>query len=177
MSRIGKNPIEVPDAVDVAISGQCITVKGKLGELSESLHSDVKVEYDNNVVTVLPANKSITSRKMWGTTRSILNNLVVGVSEGFDKKLEIYGVGYRAQVQGNSLQLSLGFSHDIIYEIPSGIKIECTDQTHIIVSGLEKQRVGQIAAEIRDFRPPEPYKGKGIRYADEYVVRKEGKKK
>ena len=177
MSRIGKNPVTLPDGVSVDIAGVVVTAKGKLGELSAQFTDDVEVTQEDNMVYVKPRNESREARKMWGTSKSIINNLVLGVSEGFTRKLEINGVGYRAQVQGESLTLQLGFSHDVNYPIPEGIEIKCPDQNHIEISGVNKQRVGQVAAEIRSYRPPEPYKGKGIRYDDEYILRKEGKKK
>ena len=177
MSRIGKNPVTLPDGVSVDIAGVVVTAKGKLGELSAQFTDDVEVTQEDNMVYVKPRNESREARKMWGTSKSIINNLVVGVSEGFTRNLEINGVGYRAQVQGKSLTLQLGFSHDVNYPIPEGIEIKCPDQNHIEISGVNKQRVGQVAAEIRSYRPPEPYKGKGIKYDDEYILRKEGKKK
>jgi len=177
MSRIGKNPVEVPEGVDVAIVGQQVTAKGKLGELSFTLSDDVDLSREENMVVVKPRGNSNNARKMWGTARAVINNLVVGVSEGFIRNLEINGVGYRAQVQGNELVLQLGFSHEVRHAVPDGITIKCPDQTHITVEGVDKQKVGQTAAEIRSYRPPEPYKGKGIKYANEYVRRKEGKKK
>lgn len=177
MSRVGKNPVEIPDGVSVDIAGQVVTVKGKLGELSATLVDDVEVGQEGNLISVNIRNDSIAARKMWGTSRSIINNLVVGVSEGFSRNLEINGVGYRAQVQGKELVLQLGFSHEIRFAVPEGITVQCEDQNHIAISGADKQKVGQTAAEIRGFRPPEPYKGKGIKYEGEYVFRKEGKKK
>ena len=177
MSRIGKNPVEIPGGVTFEVAGQFVTVKGKEGELSLNVAEDVEIVRDGNLVSVKPRNETLIARKLWGTTRSLVNNLIVGVSEGFSRKLEINGVGYRAQVQGKELVMQLGLSHEIKFLIPEGIKIECPDQTHISVSGADKQQVGQTAAEIRKFRPPEPYKGKGIKYEDEYIFRKEGKKK
>ncbi|MBC8337730.1 MAG: 50S ribosomal protein L6 [Alphaproteobacteria bacterium] len=177
MSRIGKNPVEIPDGVTIDVAGQVVTAKGKLGELSAMLTDDVDVSMADKLITVTPRADTKSARKMWGTSRSVISNLVSGVSEGFSRNLEIQGVGYRAQVQGKDLILQLGFSHEVRFAIPEGIKIECPDQTHITVSGSDKQKVGQTAAEIRSFRPPEPYKGKGIRYEGEYVFRKEGKKK
>ncbi len=177
MSRVGQVPVPVPDGVDVKIDGFIVSAKGKLGELSALLTDDVTVEQADNQITVKPANESQRARQMWGTARAVVNNLVVGVSEGFSKKLEINGTGYRAQVQGNDLVLQLGFSHDVQFKIPEGIKINCPDQTHVEISGTDKQRVGQVAAEIRGYRPPEPYKGKGVKYEGEYILRKEGKKK
>ncbi|NQV82344.1 MAG: 50S ribosomal protein L6 [Rhodospirillales bacterium] len=177
MSRIGKNPVEIPDGVTVDVAGKVVTAKGKLGELSIILTDDVEIGMDNKLITVKPTNNTMFARKMWGTSRSIIENMVSGVSKGFSRNLEIQGVGYRAQVQGKDLILQLGFSHEVRFPVPQGIKIECSDQTHISVTGPDKQRVGQTASEIRSFRPPEPYKGKGIRYEGEYVIRKEGKKK
>lgn len=177
MSRIGKNPVEIPDGVTVEITGQNLTAKGKLGELSLTLSDEVEVAREGEQILVKPRNDGIAAQKLWGTSRSLINNLVSGVSEGFSRNLEINGVGYRAQVQGKELVLQLGLSHEIRFPVPDGIEIKCSDQTHIAVSGTDKQKVGQTAAEIRGFRPPEPYKGKGIRYEGEYVFRKEGKKK
>ncbi len=177
MSRIGKNPVEVPDGVEVQIDGQNVRAKGKLGELSATLTDDVEVGREDNVIWIKPRNESLKARKLWGTSRSVVSNLVVGVSDGFTKNLEITGVGYRAQVQGSDLILQLGYSHEVRYPIPRELKIECPEQTKISISGADKQKVGQAAAVIRAYRPPEPYKGKGIRYEDEYIVRKEGKKK
>ena len=177
MSRIGKNPVEIPDGVSVEVAGQMVTAKGKLGQLSVSLTDDVKIVQESNKISVTKQDDSLKARKMWGTTRSLINNLVMGVSEGFTKKLEINGVGYRAQVQGKELVLQLGFSHDVKFPIPEGIKITCSDQTHINIFGVNKQMVGQVASDIRGYRPPEPYKGKGIKYEAEQILRKEGKKK
>ena len=177
MSRIGKNPVEIPDGVTFEVAGQVVTAKGKEGALSLTVAEDVEIARDGNLVWVKPRNETLIARKLWGTTRSLVNNLIVGVSEGFLRKLEINGVGYRAQVQGKELVMQLGFSHEIKFPIPEGIKVECPDQTHISISGADKQKVGQTAAEIRKFRPPEPYKGKGIKYENEYIFRKEGKKK
>lgn len=177
MSRIGKNPVEIPDGVTFEVAGQVVTAKGKEGELTLMVAEDVEIARDGNLVWVKPRNETLIARKLWGTTRSLVNNLIIGVSEGFSRKLEINGVGYRAQVKGQELILQLGFSHEIKFSIPEGIKVECADQTHISISGADKQKVGQTAAEIRKFRPPEPYKGKGIKYENEYIFRKEGKKK
>jgi large subunit ribosomal protein L6 len=177
MSRIGKYPVEIPNGVSVQVEGIVVTAKGKLGELSARLTDDVEITTQDNAVIVQPRPDAANAKKMWGTSRAIIAGLVEGVSEGFIKKLEINGVGYRAQVQGKDLVLQLGYSHDVKYPIPTGIKIECPDQTHIEISGADKQKVGQVAAEIRGYRPPEPYKGKGIKYADEFILRKEGKKK
>ena len=177
MSRIGSNPVSIPDGVSVDVAGIVVTVKGKLGELSAKITDDIEVQQKNNLLWIKPRNNTRHARKMWGTSRSLISNIVVGVSEGFTRKLELNGVGYRAQVQGNKLNMQLGFSEDINYHIPDGINIICPDQTHIEVNGPDKQRVGQVAAEIRAYRPPEPYKGKGIKYDNEYILRKEGKKK
>lgn len=177
MSRIGKHPVPIPDGVTVEISGRQVTAKGKLGELHVTLMEEVEVKRDGDQIVVRPRDDSDRAQQMWGTARSVVNNLVTGVAEGFTRSLEINGVGYRAQVQGKDLVLQLGFSHEVRYTVPDGITVQCADQTHIAVSGADKQRVGQTAAEIRAFRPPEPYKGKGIKYADEYILRKEGKKK
>ncbi len=177
MSRIGKNPVEIPDGVNVEIAGQIVTAKGKLGELSATFADEVEIGRDGDQIWVKPRNDGKSAQKLWGTSRSIIANLVSGVVEGFSRNLEIQGVGYRAQVQGKDLVLQLGFSHEVRFTVPEGLDIKCPDQTHITVSGTDKQKVGQTAAEIRSFRPPEPYKGKGIRYEGEYVFRKEGKKK
>ena len=175
MSRVGMLPVEVPDGVDFQISGGEVRAKGKLGELSVRVGDEVEISREENLIWVKPANDTKRARTMWGTTRSLINNIVAGVSQGFEKKLEITGVGYRAQVQGKNLILQLGYSHEIRYAIPEGIKIEAPSQTEIVVSGADNQKVGQVAAEIRSFRKPEPYKG--VRYADEIILRKEGKKK
>ena len=177
MSRVGMLPVEVPDGVDLEIANGEIKAKGKMGELSMNVVDEVKISREGNLVRVKPANDGKRARTMWGTTRSLLNNLVIGVSEGFEKKLEINGVGYRAQLQGRELVLQLGHSHEIRYQVPEGIKIEAPSQTDITISGANNQVVGQVAAEIRSYRKPEPYKGKGVRYADEIIIRKEGKKK
>lgn len=177
MSRVGKNAVNVPEGVSVAIAGNAVSAKGKLGELSVTLTDDVEIKQEGNLVWVTPRNEGLVARKMWGTARNVIRNVVVGVSQGFTRSLEINGVGYRAQMQGKELVLQLGYSHDIRYPIPDEITIQCPDQTHINISGANKQQVGQIAAEIRAYRPPEPYKGKGIKYAEETVLRKEGKKK
>jgi len=177
MSRIAKAPIAVASGLDVKIDGQHVTVKGSKGTLEMDVHSDVKVALEDGVLTVTPAKESKASWAMAGTMRALLNNMVVGASEGFQKKLQLVGVGYRAQAKGKSLGLSLGFSHPVDYPVPEGITIETPSQTEIVVSGSDKQKVGQVAAEIRAFRPPEPYKGKGVRYADERIIRKEAKKK
>jgi large subunit ribosomal protein L6 len=177
MSRIGKTPLAVPDGVTLTLKGQDVTVKGPKGELSLTLLDDVTAEMVDGSLKIGPASETKRARSMWGLHRSLVANLIEGVSKGFEKELEINGVGYRAQVQGKVLQLQLGFSHDVNYEIPEGIEIKCPKQTEVIISGINKQRVGQVAAEIRSYRPPEPYKGKGVKYKDEYIFRKEGKKK
>ncbi|NIJ40107.1 large subunit ribosomal protein L6 [Parvibaculum indicum] len=177
MSRIGKRPIEVPKGVEAKIDGQKVSVKGPKGTLELTLVDDVTVEMGENGISVQPREGASRGRAMWGLSRTLVQNLVTGVTEGFTKKLEINGVGYRAAVQGKALQLNLGFSHDVKYPIPDGIEIKCAKPTEIEVSGIDKQRVGQVAAEIRAYRAPEPYKGKGVKYAGEYIFRKEGKKK
>ena len=177
MSRIGKHPVEVPSGVTLTLNGQDVVAKGKNGEMSFTAMDEVVVTLDDSKVTVAPKNDSRRARQMWATARTRINNLVIGVNEGFTKVLEIQGVGYRAAVKGSNLELQLGFSHDVIVPIPSDLKIACPTQTEISISGADKQKVGQIAAEIRGYRPPEPYKGKGVRYKGEYILRKEGKKK
>lgn len=177
MSRTGAKAVAVPDGVNAAIDGQLVSVKGPKGELSVVLVDDVEVRMSDGGISVSPRGEGKRARSMWGLSRTLVANLVDGVTEGFEKSLEIIGVGYRAQIQGKNLQLQLGLSHDVVYPIPDGIDVKCPSQTSIIISGIDKQKVGQVAAEIRQFRPPEPYKGKGIRYVGEYVFRKEGKKK
>jgi large subunit ribosomal protein L6 len=177
MSRVGKYPVEIPAGVQVAIAGGMVTAKGKLGELKLALTDLVEAEVDGNQVRVTPRNNESKSRMMWGTTRALIATLVKGVSTGYTKSLEITGTGYRAAVQGKNLEINLGFSHPVIYPVPDGIKITCERPTAIKVEGMDKRQVGQVASEIRAFRPPEPYKGKGARYADETIRRKEGKKK
>ncbi len=177
MSRIGKHPVPVPGGVEVALEGQQVRVKGKLGELAQTLPPEVEVTLDDGKLVVRPRDDSRRARAMWGLSRSLVANMVTGVAEGFTKRLELSGVGYRAIAEGKILTLQLGYSHDIKYAVPDDITIQTPTATSIVVSGADKQRVGQIAAEIRSFRKPEPYKGKGIRYADEVILRKEGKKK
>ena len=177
MSRIGKHPIQVPDGVQVALDGKDLTVKGKNGELAMRFVDEVEVSFADGAITIKPKDESKRARAMWGMQRSLANNLVVGVTEGFKVDLEINGVGYRAAVEGKVLTLLLGYSHDIKYPVPDGIDITCTRPTAITVTGADKQRVGRVAAEIRGYRPPEPYKGKGVKYATETITRKEGKKK
>ena len=174
MSRIAKAPIELPSGVEINIAANEVSVKGPKGNLVQKLHPKVSLEQEDNIVTVKPAANS--DIPMAGTMRSLVNNMVVGVSDGFEKKLTLVGVGYRAQVQGSKLTLALGYSHPIEYTAPDGVSIEAPSQTEIVVKGCDKQKVGQVASEIRAFRPPEPYKGKGVRYSDERVVRKEAKK-
>ncbi|HSR72620.1 MAG TPA: 50S ribosomal protein L6 [Kiloniellales bacterium] len=177
MSRVGKHPVAVPEGVEVALDGKRVTAKGKLGELSFQGTDEVRIAMDDGRIVVEPASETKRSRSMWGTSRARIQSIVTGVSEGFTKQLEISGVGYRAAVQGEALSLQLGYSHEITYPIPRGITIKCEKPTSITVSGADKQQVGQVAAEIRAFRPPEPYKGKGVKYAEETILRKEGKKK
>jgi large subunit ribosomal protein L6 len=177
MSRIAKYPVALPKGIEATIDANQIIVKGPLGTLTQALTGDVKVEFQDDQLTFVVANESRLAKAMSGTVRALVNNMVTGVSKGFERKLTLVGVGYRAQLQGNALKLQLGFSHDILYEMPVGIKIECPTQTEIVVKGSDKQVVGQVAAEIRAYRKPEPYKGKGVRYADERVIIKETKKK
>ncbi len=176
MSRIANNPIAIPSGVDVNINGQQVTVKGGKGELSHRVHSLVSIEQEDNSLKFKSVDKSKAGNALAGTTRAVLQNIVTGVSEGFERKLTIVGVGYRAAVQGKILNLTLGFSHPVNFKIPEGITIETPSQTEVIVKGIDKQQVGQVAAEIRAYRPPEPYKGKCVRYSDEHIIRKEAKK-
>ncbi|MEM7617767.1 MAG: 50S ribosomal protein L6 [Pseudomonadota bacterium] len=177
MSRIGNKPVAVPEGVTMDVNGQDVKAKGSKGELSLRVHDDVSVKMEDGVVVLAPRSKSLNAKKLWPTMRTLINNMVVGVTEGYSKSLEIHGVGLRAQMQGNTIVMQLGFSHEVRYDIPQGVTVAVEDQTKINVSGIDKQLVGQVAAKIRGFKPPEPYKGKGIRYTDEYVMRKEGKKK
>lgn len=177
MSRIGKKPIEAPKGVEFKVSGQTVDVKGPKGTRSFTCPDDVSVAIEDGAIVVKPRGSSKRARQMWGMSRTQVANLAQGVSEGFTKKLEIRGVGYRAQAQGKTLKLSLGYSHDVDYAIPEGIEVKTPKPTEIEVSGIDQQKVGQVAAEIRDWRRPEPYKGKGVRYVGEYVFQKEGKKK
>lgn len=177
MSRVAKNPITLPSGVDLNLSGSEVTVKGAKGTMKLDLHPSVSLKNDGGVVTVAPVKEGRDEWAMAGTFRALVGNMVTGVSTGFQKKLQLIGVGYRAQAKGKVLNMNLGFSHPVDYPIPEGITIETPSQTEIVVSGCDKQRVGQVSAEIRAYRPPEPYKGKGVRYADEYVARKEAKKK
>ncbi len=177
MSRIAKSPVAVPAGVELKLNGQSISVKGANGQLSLDVHPSVEVKQEEGSLTFAARDGSKLARSLSGTTRSLVNNMVVGVTQGFQKTLQLQGVGYRAAAKGNTLNLVLGFSHPIDYELPEGIKAETPNQTTVVVSGADKQTVGQVAAEIRAFRPPEPYKGKGVRYENEYVRRKEAKKK
>jgi len=177
MSRIGKNPVAIPEGVTVDLAGETLTAKGRLGTLSVVVGNEVTASIADGNVTIAPKDESKRARAMWGTTRALVNNMVTGVANGFTRNLEINGVGYRAAVAGSSLNLQLGYSHDVNYPIPSDVKITCERPTAITITGADRQRVGQVAAEIRSFRPPEPYKGKGIKYSDEKIRRKEGKKK
>jgi large subunit ribosomal protein L6 len=177
MSRVGKNPVTIPQGVTVDVAGGVATVKGKLGTLKLPITKQVEVSVKDGKVWVKPVQEDTQSRVLWGTTRANLRNMVEGVSKGYSKALEINGVGYRAAVQGKNLQLQMGYSHDVLYPIPEGITIKCEKPTAVLISGYDKQKVGQVAAEIRAVRPPEPYKGKGIKYDTETILRKEGKKK
>ncbi len=177
MSRIGKRPVELPSGCEASVSGQTVTVKGPKGQRQFTATDDVSITIDGNVVTVEPRGKSKRARQQWGMSRTMVANLVTGVSDGFKKELEINGVGYRAQAQGNKVTLNLGLSHDVIFEVPDGVTVTTPKNTEIVVEGIDQQLVGQVAANIREWRAPEPYKGKGIKYKDEYIFRKEGKKK
>jgi large subunit ribosomal protein L6 len=177
MSRIGKKPVELPSGVTASVSGQTIEVKGPKGTRSFNATDDVTLTVQDNAVSVMPRGKSKRARQQWGMSRTMVANLVTGVSEGFKKELEIQGVGYRAQMQGNTLKLNLGLSHDVDYTAPEGVTVSAPKQTEIVVEGIDEQLVGQVAANIRQWRKPEPYKGKGIRYKGEFIFRKEGKKK
>jgi large subunit ribosomal protein L6 len=177
MSRIGKKPIAVPSGVTANVEGQTVKVKGPKGALAVALHDDVEVKLDKGQIKIDPRFETKRARSQWGTSRTLVSNLIAGVTKGFEQKLEINGVGYRAAVQGKNLQLALGYSHDVVYPIPEGITIVTPRPVEIVISGFDRQKVGQVAAEIREFRPPEPYKGKGIKYSDERIFRKEGKKK
>jgi large subunit ribosomal protein L6 len=177
MSRIGKKPVSIPQGVTANVEGQTVKVKGPKGALQIVLHGDVKATMDKGTIKVDPLNETKRARAMWGTYRALVANLMTGVTKGFEERLEINGVGYRAAVQGKNLQLALGYSHDIVFPIPEGIAIVTPKPTEIVITGIDKQKVGQVAAEIRDYRPPEPYKAKGIKHAGEYIFRKEGKKK
>lgn len=177
MSRIGKKPVVIPEGVTATIEGQTVTAKGPKGELHFVVNKEVLVKMEEGAIQVDPRDQTKTSRSKWGMSRTMVANILEGVKDGFEKKLEINGVGYRAAMQGNDVQLSLGFSHEVVYKVPEGVTVACTKPTEIVVTGIDKQKVGQVAAEIRSYRPPEPYKGKGVKYADETIFRKEGKKK
>ena len=174
MSRVAANPINLPKGVEVALKGSLVTIKGPNGELGLTLYPNIGLAQDDDTLRVSFSEEH--DRAMAGTTRSLVNNMVTGVSTGFEKKLTIIGVGYRAQAEGATLTLSLGFSHPVVYRVPDGVTVETPSQTEVLVKGADKQKVGQVAAEIRSFRPPEPYKGKGVRYSDEHVIRKQAKK-
>ncbi|MGD0150414.1 MAG: 50S ribosomal protein L6 [Xanthobacteraceae bacterium] len=177
MSRIGKKPVAVPSGITANVEGQTVKIKGPKGALQVVLHDDVAVKLDGGQIKVDPRFETKRARAQWGTSRTLIANLIAGVTKGFEQRLEINGVGYRAAVQGKNLQIALGYSHDIIYPIPEGITIATPRPVEIVITGSDRQKVGQVAAEIRDYRPPEPYKGKGIKYAGERIFRKEGKKK
>ncbi|MGQ0526984.1 MAG: 50S ribosomal protein L6 [Alphaproteobacteria bacterium] len=181
MSRVGKNPVAIPQGVEVQVNGQDVKVKGKLGEQTLRLHHDVSAKLEDEdgqkIIRLTKKNESEIAPKIWPTMRVLVGNMMIGVTKGYTKKLEIRGVGFRANLQGTTLVMALGFSHEIRYPIPQGITVKVENQVNIEVTGIDKQKVGQVAADIRGFKPPEPYQGKGIRYVDEYVVRKEGKKK
>jgi len=176
MSRVGNNPITVPKGVEVTL-GDIVSVKGPLGALTQRTSSHVRMALNDGVVTFAPIDGSIQANAMSGTMRALVNNMIVGVSKGFEKKLTLVGVGYRAQAQGDSLNLTLGFSHPVVHKMPAGVKVETPTQTEILIKGVDRQVVGQVAADVRAYRPPEPYKGKGVRYSDEVVIKKETKKK
>ena len=177
MSRVGKNPVALPKGVETTITADQITVKGPLGTLTQAINSSVTIVKDGDNLKVVPANDTRNADAMSGTFRALVNNMVHGVTKGFEKKLTLVGVGYRAQAQGDKLNLSLGFSHPVVHSMPTGVKCETPLQTEILIKGIDRQQVGQVAAEVRAYRPPEPYKGKGVRYADERVIIKETKKK
>jgi len=177
MSRIGKKPVAVPEGVTATVEGQLVTAKGPKGELKYVVNEDVLVKMEEGAVKVDPRSQTKDSRSKWGLSRTMITNIMTGVKDGFEKRLEINGVGYRAAMQGSNIQLSLGFSHEVIYVVPEGVSVAVPKPTEIVVTGIDKQKVGQVAAEIRKYRPPEPYKGKGVKYADETIFRKEGKKK
>jgi len=177
MSRIGKRPIDLPSGVEAAVSGQTVTVKGPKGSRDFTATDDVTIVVNGSVVTVEPRGSSKRARQQWGMSRTMVANIVQGVTEGFKKELEINGVGYRAAIQGNILKLNLGYSHDVDFDVPEGVTVTCPKQTEIIIEGIDQQLVGEVAANIRGWRSPEPYKGKGIKYKGEYIFRKEGKKK
>ena len=177
MSRIGKKPVHLPQGATATVVGQTVTAKGPKGELRFVVNDEVLVKMEGGEIAVQPRDQSKTARSKWGMSRSMILNILDGVTKGFEKRLEITGVGYRAAMQGKNLQLSLGFSHEVVYQTPEGVTISVPKPTEIVVNGIDQQKVGQVAAEIREYRPPEPYKGKGVRYVGEYIARKEGKKK
>jgi len=177
MSRIGKKPIQVPQGVTATVDGQKVVAKGPKGELSFVANDEVTVKLEDNAIVVAPIDQSKDARSKWGMSRTMVENIFTGVKDGFERKLEINGVGYRAAMQGKNLQLALGFSHDVVYQPPEGVSIACPKPTEIVLTGIDKQVLGQAAAQIREYRPPEPYKGKGVKYAEERIIRKEGKKK
>lgn len=177
MSRIGKKPVAIPEGVTATVEGQVVTAKGPKGELNYVVNDDVLVKMEEGAVKVDPRSQTKDSRSKWGLSRTMITNIMTGVKDGFEKRLEINGVGYRAAMQGSNIQLSLGFSHEVVYKVPEGVSVAVPKPTEIVVTGIDKQKVGQVAAEIRKYRPPEPYKGKGVKYADETIFRKEGKKK
>ena len=177
MSRIGKRPVPVPAGVTATIDGQKVVAKGPKGELSFVANDEVSLKLEDNAVVVTPIDNSKGARSKWGMSRTMISNILTGVKDGYERKLEINGVGYRAAMQGSNLQLALGFSHDVVYQPPEGVNIVCPKPTEIVITGIDKQVLGQVAAEIRGYRGPEPYKGKGVKYAEERIVRKEGKKK
>lgn len=177
MSRIGKKPVPVPAGITATVDGQKVTAKGPKGELFFVANDEIKLALEDNAISVTPVSDSKDARSKWGMSRTMIENILKGVKDGFERKLEINGVGYRASLQGKNLQLALGFSHDVVYEPPQGITIVVPKPTEIVISGINKQQVGQVAAEIREYRGPEPYKGKGVKYAEERIIRKEGKKK
>jgi large subunit ribosomal protein L6 len=177
MSRIGKRAVAIPSGVTASVDGQTVKMKGPKGALELVLPNDVSAKMDKGAIKVDPRDETKRARSMWGTSRTLVSNLVTGVTKGFERRLEITGVGYRAAVQGKNLQIALGYSHDVVYPIPAGIAIATPKPTEVVITGIDRQKVGQVAAEIRGFRKPEPYKGKGVKYAGEYIFRKEGKKK
>jgi len=177
MSRVGSNVIAIPDGVDIKVNGRNVAVKGKKGELNWDIPNEITMKNEDNVLSFSPKNETITSKSLWGLSRAMVNNMVVGVTEGFEKKLTLKGVGYRAAIKGKQIDLNLGFSHPVLVDIPEGVTAVVNENTEIVINGIDKQKVGQFAANIRAKRPVEPYKGKGIRYNDEHVIMKEGKKK
>ncbi|MEO0329357.1 MAG: 50S ribosomal protein L6 [Pseudomonadota bacterium] len=177
MSRIGKKPVAIPEGVTANIDGQTVTAKGPKGELQFVLNNEVLVKMEDGEIVVNPRDNTKDARAKWGMSRTMVSNIMEGVKNGFERKLEISGVGYRAAMQGTNVQLSLGFSHEVVYKVPEGISVACPKPTEIVITGIDKQKVGQVASEIRRYRPPEPYKGKGVKYAEETIFRKEGKKK